>query len=183
MVRERKLLQWCWVLLVLKVAGIPRFCYLVVIVVAGWLIISLYDSDSEECRSSLARMRNISLNRWSLLLCSGISPSLVLASFTPSLPLIPVINHTALGVVLSLIYLSCYLGSKSLLHTQDEEGRESCRQLLVRSHELSVNMSREYLTEWWPRDTLLLLQSLVHAHEVSNGEVCFYCWEARFCFS
>ena len=183
MVCGRKLL-WYWVLLVWKVAGIPRVCDLVVLVVAGCFIIALYNSNSEGWCSSLARMQTKSLNRWSLLpLTSGISPSLVLASFTPSLPLIPVINHTALGVVLSLIYLSCYLGSKSLLHTQDEEGRESCRQLLVRSHELSVNMSREYLTEWWPQDTLLLLQSLVHAHEVSNEEVCFYCWEARFCFS
>ena len=98
MVRGRKLL-WYWVLLVRKVAGIPRVCDLVVIVIAVWFIISsLYDSDSEEWCSSLAkRMRIKSLNRWSLfLLCSGISPSLVLAFFTPSLPLIQaIINRTA----------------------------------------------------------------------------------------
>ena len=66
---------------------IPRVCDLIVIVVAGWLIISMYNSDSEEWCSSLARMRIKSLNRWSLLiLCSGVSPSLVLASSTTPPP-------------------------------------------------------------------------------------------------
>ena len=91
--RGRKLL-WYWVLLVQKVAGA---CDLVVKVVAGcFIIISLYDTHREKWCSSLARMRIKSLNCWSLLLlCSRIGASLVLASSTPSLPLIPAINRTA----------------------------------------------------------------------------------------
>ena len=83
MVCGRKLL-WNRVLLVQKVAAISRAYDLVVIVVVGWFIISLYNSDSEEQCFSLARMCIMikRLNRWSLLLCSGItsSPNLVLAS-------------------------------------------------------------------------------------------------------
>ena len=87
-----------------EVAGIPRVGDLVVIVVVGWFIIILfYDSDSEEWCSSLARLCIKRLNCWSLiLLCSGIRASIVLASSTPSLLLIPALLD--LGVVLSDIF-------------------------------------------------------------------------------
>ena len=54
MVRGRKLL-WYRMLLVRKVVEIPHFCGLVAIVIVGWFVISLYDPDSEEWCSSLAK--------------------------------------------------------------------------------------------------------------------------------
>ena len=75
-------------LLVRKVAGIPRVCDFVLIVVVGRFIISLYDSNSEEWCFSIAKMYIKKLNRWFLLLRSEICPSLVFASSTQA------INHT-----------------------------------------------------------------------------------------
>ena len=118
-------------LLVWKVAGIPHACDLVVMVIIGWFITSLYDSDSEELCSSLTRMRIKSLNSWSLLLCSGISPSLVLTSSTHSLPLIPARNYTVCSWSCSLSDRSfCCLDPKQQLHTLDKRSRESCRQVV-----------------------------------------------------
>ena len=58
----------------LKRAGIPRVCDPVVIVLVGWSIILLHDSDSEDWCSFLAKFHIKRLNHWSrLLLCSGIS--------------------------------------------------------------------------------------------------------------
>ena len=38
-----------------------------------------------------------------------------------------------------------------------------------------------YLTERWRQDTLPLLQSLVHAHEVSSVGICLHCWKVTIC--
>ena len=151
MVRGRKLL-WYWVLLVRKVAGIPCVCDLVVIVI-GWFIILLYNSDSEEWCSSLARMRIKSLNRWSLLLlCSGISPSLVLGSSTPSLPLMPAINRTAWSWSCSMSDMSFLLLGSQAEAAYSRWGRQSLVSKQFGNGRSPVMLSWLYRvagSQWW----------------------------------
>ena len=104
-------LLWNWVLLVRKVAGIPRVYELVVIVFVGWFVVSLYDSDSENRGSSLARMCIQRLNRWSLFFCSGINPSLGVYYTIPLLDT----SYKSDCLVLELVYV-WYIFPASWIH-------------------------------------------------------------------